>query len=72
MAPVADMGEPLRVTLAVAMLVCGWALIGYAGYLQYAVLPEEHTFAQGGKRLALALGGLALIVGGSVLLPFGG
>ncbi|SDY82299.1 hypothetical protein SAMN05660209_03801 [Geodermatophilus africanus] len=63
------MGEPVRVALAVVLIVVGVVAAVYAGYLQYAALPEEHTFAKGGKRLALALGGLALIVGASELLP---
>jgi hypothetical protein len=66
------MGEPVRVVLAAVLMVVGVAAALYAGYLQYAALPEEHTFAEGGKRLALALGGIALIVGGSQLLPPGG
>ena len=63
------MVDPVRVVLAVVLIVAGVAAAVYAGYLQYAALPEEHTFAKGGKRLALALGGLALIVGASELLP---
>ena len=63
------MGEPLLVALAVVMLIGGMAMIGYATYLQYVALPQEHTFALRGKRLALAVGGIALIVGGSQLLP---
>ena len=63
------MVDPVRVVLAVVLTVAGVAAAVYAGYLQYAALPEEHTFAKGGNRLALALGGLALIVGASELLP---
>jgi hypothetical protein len=63
------MSEPVRVVLAAVLMVVGVAAAVYAGYLQYVSLPEEHTFAQGGKRLALAVGGIALIVGGSQLLP---
>ena len=63
------MADPVRVVLAVVLIVVGVVAAVYAGYLQYAALPEEHTFAKGGKRLALALGGLALIVGASELLP---
>ena len=63
------MSEPLRVVLAAILMVVGVAAVVYAGYLQYVSLPEEHTFARGGKRLALAVGGIALIVGGSQLLP---
>jgi len=63
------MGEPVRVALAVVLLVFGVAAAVYAAYLQYVSLPEEHTFAQGGKRLALAVGGIALVVGGGQLLP---
>ena len=62
------MGEPVRVLLAVVLIIVGVAAAVSAGYLQYAALPEEHTLARGGGRLALALGGLALIVGGSQLL----
>ena len=63
------MGEPVRAVLAVVLIVVGVAAAVYAGYLQYVALPEEHTFARGGRRLALALGGIALVVGGSQLLP---
>jgi hypothetical protein len=62
------MDEPLRATVAVVMLVGGIALCGYAGYLQYVALPEEHTFGQRGKRVGLALAGLALALLGSWLL----
>jgi hypothetical protein len=63
------MGEPLRVVLAAVLIVVGVAAAVYAGYLQYAALPGEHTVAQGSKRLALAVGGIALIVGGGQMLP---
>ena len=65
------MGEPVRVVLAVVLIVAGVAAAGYAGYLQYVALPEEHTSAKRGKRLALAVTGIALILGGSQLLPPG-
>ena len=42
------MGEPVRVVLAVVVIVVGVAAAVYAGYLQYAALPEEHTLARGG------------------------
>jgi hypothetical protein len=61
------MGETLRGVLVVVLLVTGVAMVCYAGYLQYASLPEEHTSRQGSRRAALALGGFALIVGGSRL-----
>jgi uncharacterized membrane protein YphA (DoxX/SURF4 family) len=63
------MVEPLRVVLAVVLLVAGVGVVGYAGYLQYASLPEEHTFARGSARAALALAGVALIILGSRLFP---
>ena len=63
------MSDPVRVGLAVVLLAGGVAALGYAGYLQYAALPEEHTFAQGSKRLALAAAGGALILVASRLLP---
>jgi hypothetical protein len=53
--------------VAVLMLAVGVAMVCYAGYLQYASLPSEHTFRQWGKRAGIALGGLALITGGSIL-----
>jgi hypothetical protein len=62
------MSDPMRVGLAVVLVAAGMAGLGWAGYLQYAALPEEHTFAQGGKRVALALAGTALILVGSRLL----
>ena len=55
------MAETLRIVLVVVMLVTGVVMVCYAGYLQYASLPEEHTVRQGSKRAALALGGIALI-----------
>lgn len=62
------MNDLVRVGLAVALLAVGVAALGLAGYLQYAALPEEHSLAQGGKRVALALAGAALIIVGSRLL----
>ena len=62
------MDEPFRVAVAVVLLVGGIALCGYAGYLQYVALPEEHTFGQRSKRAVLALGGLASALLGSWLL----
>jgi len=62
------MDEPVRVVLATGLII-GVAAAVYAGYLQYVSLPEEHTFAQGGKRLVLGVGGIALIVGGTQMLP---
>ena len=53
--------------LAVVLLAAGVAALGYAGYLQYAALPEEHTFVHGGERVALA--GATLILVDSRLLP---
>ena len=61
------MGEELRAVLVVVLLAAGVAMVCYAGYLQYASLPEEHTFRQGSKRAAMALGGVVLIVAGSLL-----
>ena len=57
--------------VGLVLLVGGLAMIGYAGYLQYASLPEEHTMGQGSRRLALALGGLILLFVGSQLLADG-
>ena len=62
------MDEPLRTTVAVALLLGGIALFTYAGYLQYVALPKEHTFEQRSKRAVLALGGLVLALLGSWLL----
>ena len=56
------MGDPLRAALAGLLLVAGVALVGYAGYLQYGSLPEEHTLERGSKRAAVAVPGVALIV----------
>ncbi len=61
------MAEAPRVVLAVVLLVAGVMTAVYACYLQYAALPGEYTVAQRGKRLALAVGGIALIVGGKLL-----
>lgn len=63
------MHDPLRLAIAAVLMGLGVAMAVYAGYLQYAALPEEHTFAAGGKRLALAVVGIAMIVGGTQLLP---
>ena len=62
------MSDPARVGLAVALLALGVAALGYAGYLQYAALPGEHTFAHGGIRVAMALAGATLIFVGSRLV----
>ena len=62
------MAQPLRVVLALVMIAAGMAMCGYAGYLWYACLPEEHTRRQAGKRVSLALGGLVLVLWGSHLL----
>ena len=63
------MSEPTRVVLAAVLMVVGVAAAGYAGYRQYGALPGEHTLAHAGMRLALAVGGVALIVGGGQLIP---
>ena len=62
------MGESLRVVLAFLMITAGMAMCGYAGYLWYAALPEERTRRQVGMRVALAFGGVALLLWGSQLL----
>jgi hypothetical protein len=62
------MAEPLRIVIAAVLMAAGVVAAVCSGYLQYVSLPEEHTVAQRSKRLALALGGIALIVGGSHLL----
>ena len=62
------MSDLLHVGLAVVLMVAGMAALLRAGYLQYAALPEEHTFATSGARAALALVGVALVFGGSRLL----
>jgi predicted benzoate:H+ symporter BenE len=54
---------------AVVLIVAGMALLIRAGYLQYAALPEEHTRRAIIMRAAFALGGLALVLVGSQLLP---
>jgi hypothetical protein len=61
------MGETLRGVLVVVLLVTGVVMVCYAGYLQYASLPGEHTLRRGSRRAGLVLGGFALIVGGSRL-----
>jgi hypothetical protein len=61
------MSEDLRTAVAVLMLAVGVAMVCYAGYLQYASLPNEHTVRQWGKRTGIALAGLALITSGSIL-----
>jgi len=63
------MSDSVRLGLAVVLVAAGMAALGYAGYLQYAALSEEHTFAQGGKRVAMALAGATLVLVGSRLLP---
>jgi hypothetical protein len=63
------MSEPFRVVLAVALIVIGLGMVGYAGYLQYASLPEERTFARHSKLAALALAGVLLMLVGIPLLP---
>ncbi|CAA9222971.1 MAG: hypothetical protein AVDCRST_MAG52-563 [uncultured Blastococcus sp.] len=61
------MSEGLRLALVVVLVAAGVAMICWAGYLQYASLPHEHTVRQGAKRTALAGCGMALILGGSRL-----
>ena len=62
------MDESLRTAVAMVLLVGGIALCGYAGYLQYVALPEEHTIGQRSKRAGLALVGLVCALLGSWLL----
>jgi hypothetical protein len=57
---IVDMGESLRATLAIVMLIGGLALVVYAGYLSYVALPEEHTPRHLITRAALAVVGLVL------------
>ena len=61
------MSDGLRIVLVVVMLAAGVAMVCYAGYLQYASLPQEHTVRQNSTRAALAAGGIALILCGSRL-----
>ena len=56
------MGENLRAALAIAMVIAGWALAAYAGYLQYVALPEEHAPRHVITRTALFVVGLVLAV----------
>ena len=63
------MGENLRVALSIVMVIAGWALVGYAGYLHYVALPGEHTQRHVVRRAALAVGGIGLLVLGVSLLP---
>jgi len=65
------MDESLRTTVAVVLLVAGIAMCGYAGFLQYVALPEEHTLGQRGRRAGLAVVGLVLALVGSWLLTDG-
>lgn len=50
-------------------MTAGVVALGYSAYVQYAALPEDHTFARGSRRVALALEGATLIVVGAQLLP---
>lgn len=63
------MSDPVRVVLAVVLIVAGVAALACAGYLQYVALPEEHTRRAITTRAALAMGGLALVLVGTQLLP---
>lgn len=62
------MGEPLRVALAVVMLVCGWALIIYAGHLHYVALPGDHAPRREITRAAVAVVGIVVVLLGSRFL----
>ena len=63
------MGENLRIALAVVMVIAGWALVVYAGYLQYVALPGEHTRRHMASRAALAIAGFVLVLLGIGFLP---
>ena len=63
------MGENLRIALAIVMVIAGWALVVYAGYLQYVALPGEHTRRHVARRAALAIAGFGLVLLGIGFLP---
>jgi hypothetical protein len=63
------MGENLRAALPIIGLIGGIAMVGYAAFLQYVALPEEHTRKQVGLRVALGCFGIALLLLGSRFLP---
>jgi hypothetical protein len=62
------MGETLRASLAIAMVIAGMTLVAYAGYLQYVALPEEHTPRHVITRTALFIVGLVLALLGAGIL----
>jgi len=62
-------GENLRIALAVVMVIAGWALVVYAGYLHYVALPGEHTRRHVTGRAALAVAGFVLVLLGIGCLP---
>ncbi len=62
------MGENLRASLAIGMMVAGMALVVYAGYLQFVALPEEHTPRHVTTRAALFVAGLLLALLGAGIL----
>ena len=62
------MGENLRATLAIVMMIGGIALVVYAGYLYYVALPEEHAPRHVITRAALAVVGIVLVLLGTGFL----
>ena len=62
------MGESLRATLAIVMMIGGMALVVYAGYLSYVALPEEHAPRHVITRTALAVVGIVLVFLGTGFL----
>jgi hypothetical protein len=62
------MGENARVALAIAMVIGGWGLALYAGYLHYAALPGERTRRHVTKRAFLLAAGIGLAFVGFTLL----
>ena len=62
------MGESLRATLAIVMVIGGMALVLYAGYLHYVALPEEHAPRHVITRAAFAVVGIVLVLLGTGFL----
>ena len=62
------MGENLRAILGTALMVGGMALLGYAAYLNYVALPEEHAPRHVATRAAIAVAGIVLVLLGTGFL----
>jgi hypothetical protein len=62
------MGESLRATVVILLMIGGMAVVVYAGYLYYVALPGEHAPRHVITRAALLVVGFVAALSGAWIL----